>query len=83
MPVAQVQRMPGDRPRHTRMEDAQLKRGVMADNDTVTLEDIIEKLGHLNASAKRQADTVYYARAHARINDALDLLEFAQEMERA
>ena len=55
----------------------------MADTDTVTLDDIIEKLGHLNNSAKRQYGTVYYARAHERINDTLDLWEFAQEMERA
>ena len=52
----------------------------MAD-DTVTLDDIIEKLGHLNTSAKRQSGTVYYTRAHARINDTLDLLEMAQSME--
>ena len=53
----------------------------MADDD-VTLEDIIERLAHLNASARRQADTIYYDRAHERINDALDLYEIALEMER-
>jgi hypothetical protein len=37
----------------------------MSDDD-VSLEDIIERLTHLNASAKRQTDTAYYARAHAR-----------------
>ena len=52
----------------------------MAD-DTVTLDDIIEKLAHLNTSARRQAGTVYYAKAHARINDTLDLWEMATEME--
>ena len=53
----------------------------MADDD-VTLADIIERLNHLNDSAKRQFGTVYYSRAHERINDALDLYGFALEMER-
>ena len=52
----------------------------MAD-DTVTLDDIIEKLVNENNSAKRVAGTVYYAKARARINDTLDLWEMAQEME--
>ena len=56
----------------------------MADDaDTLTLADIVEKLTHLNNSAKRQAGTVYYPKAHERINDTLDLWEMAQEMESA
>ena len=54
----------------------------MADDD-VTLADIIERLAHLNDSAKRQYGTVYYARAHERINDTLDLWEMAHETESA
>lgn len=54
----------------------------MAEDEAVTRADIIEKLRHLNDSAKRQAGTAYYARAHARINDTLDLLEFESKMQR-
>ena len=58
----------------------QIAGGVMAD-DTVTLDDIIEKLVNENNSAKRLAGTVYYDRAHACINDTLDLWEMATEVE--
>ena len=53
----------------------------MADTDTVTLADIIEKLGHLNYSAKRVFGTVYYDGLHAQINDTLDVYEIAHALE--
>lgn len=51
------------------------------DTDAITLDDIVEKLGHLNDSAKRTHGTPFHARWHERINDTLDLWELATEME--
>ena len=46
----------------------------MDDDDALTLDDITREADPPQHTAKRQAGTVYYDRAHARINDALDLV---------
>lgn len=43
--------------------------------DCPSREELVEALGNANASAKRLADTIYYAREHGFINDLLYKLE--------